>query len=183
MKKYLMCITAIFMLSSCSFHSLTEEQCLTGDWKAIGYNDGSLGYSKNRINAHQEACAETGVIPNFKLWEKGRQQGLEENYCTETNVYQLGISGRSFEPVCSIKQHKKLEPIYLKAHNKYIMKKEISDMKKIISKHKAELKKLRNGEMLDFKTEREARSYMLDLQKEINLLENQILRKRRRLLD
>ncbi len=181
--KFSILVLTVFTLNACSFNSLSTQQCISGDWYSIGYNDGSLGYSNNRINNHQQACSEAGVIPNFKQWEEGRQQGLKENYCTEHNAYQLGISGHNFNYVCSIELTKKLEPIYLKAHHKYITKKEILEMKQTLSKYKTELKKLRRGEMLNFKTEREARSYMLDLQRDIFLLKNKILKKEQSLND
>ncbi|MDG6881497.1 lipoprotein [Phocoenobacter uteri] len=163
-------ITLFIGLTGCSSPSLTKEQCLSKDWQAIGYNDGVIGHYPERINDHQEACAETGVIPNFSLWQKGREQGLT-HYCTAENATRLGQLGYSFNAVCS---NNKLQKIHQKAYQGYQATQQLIEDRRTLAQHKAKLQKLLNGEMLEFKTEKEARNYMLSLQKQIFILEQRI---------
>ncbi|MDP8098624.1 DUF2799 domain-containing protein [Pasteurella atlantica] len=172
-KKALFWLGVMITLTACTSPSLTKEQCLTGNWEAIGYNDGVAGYYPNRINVHQKACAETGVIPNFTLWEKGRENGLK-HYCTVENAVRLGNSGYAFNNVCLNEQAIDLRNVYNKAYKKYIIRRQLAQDKRTLSQHKEKLAKLLKGEMLDFKTEKEAREYMLKLQKEILALEQKI---------
>ncbi|MDP8033365.1 DUF2799 domain-containing protein [Pasteurella atlantica] len=172
-KKALFWLGVMITLTACTSPSLTKEQCLTGNWEAIGYNDGVAGYYPDRINVHQEACAKTGIIPNFTLWEKGRENGLK-HYCTIENATRLGNFGYAFNRVCPNAQTENLQNVYNKAYQKYTIRRQLAQDKRTLSQHKEKLAKLLKGEMLDFKTEKEAREYMLKLQKEILALEQKI---------
>ncbi|MDP8162392.1 DUF2799 domain-containing protein [Pasteurella skyensis] len=166
-------VTGMLCLLQACTPSLSREQCLRGNWQAIGYNDGVQGRYPSRIDAHQEACAETGVIPNFRQWEMGRKQGLV-HYCTEVNARRLGEQGYSFNSVCPPHQAAKLQRVYDRAYRQYQRKKQREKDRAQLKTYREELRKLRSGDMLDFKTEAEAREYMLQLQREIILLEKSI---------
>ena len=85
------------VLSGCA--TLSEEQCLVGDWYGIGVADGQSGYSFQRLGEHNEACASHGVIPDAALYEQGRQQGLR-SYCTPQIGFREGRQGDSYAGVC-----------------------------------------------------------------------------------
>ncbi len=171
----LLCISTI--LSACSMKSLSTQQCLSGNWQAIGYNDGVAGRYPDYIDRHQQACAEVGVIPNFQAWQTGRQQGLM-HYCTKANARRLGLEGLSFNAVCPAGQAARLQEIYNNYHQKYQRQKEIEEDERKLARYRSELDKLRQGDMLNFKTETEAREYMLKIQREIINLERLIQEKR-----
>ncbi|MGD2133850.1 MAG: DUF2799 domain-containing protein [Maricaulaceae bacterium] len=78
------------LASGCA--TLTQEECLIGDWAAIGYDDGVRGQPPDRISRHQDACAAHGVGVDLARWRSGYQQGLEI-YCTYDNGYDLGVDG------------------------------------------------------------------------------------------
>ena len=42
---------ATLALGGCA--SMNGDQCLTSDWKAIGFEDGSRGYSASRLGNHR----------------------------------------------------------------------------------------------------------------------------------
>ncbi len=93
----LFALAPVVLLAACA--SLTQEQCETGDWSSIGYNDGVEGRSESYINQHRDACGEYGITPDVNAWLAGREQGLKQ-YCTRPNAYQLGRSGDELNPVC-----------------------------------------------------------------------------------
>ena len=84
-------------LNGCA--TLSEEQCLVGDWYGIGVADGQNGYSFERLGEHNEACASHGVIPDAAVYEQGRQQGLR-SYCTPQIGFREGRQGDSYRGVC-----------------------------------------------------------------------------------
>ncbi len=165
--------SALCLLSACAMPSLSPQQCLNGNWQAIGYNDGVAGHYPSRINDHQQACAETGVVPDFQAWQRGRQQGLA-HYCTEANARRRGEQGQSFNAVCPASQASRLQSIHDRAYRRYQRQQQLSNDKRKVERLREELSKLRSGDMLDFESESEAREYMLRIQKEILVLEKRI---------
>lgn len=171
-------LLSLSALTACSSVSLTAEQCLAGNWQAIGYNDGVAGRFPSRISDHQQACAETGVIPNFHAWQRGREQGLV-HYCTEANARRLGQSGRRFNAVCPAGQASHLQKVHERAYNHYQRQQAIQRDTRKLARYRDELSKLRGGDMLGFTNEAEAREYMLRLQDRIRELEREIRQNRR----
>jgi hypothetical protein len=90
-------IAAGAALNGCA--TLSEEQCLVGDWYGIGVSDGQSGYSFQRLGEHNEACSSHGVIPDAALYEQGRQQGLR-SYCTPQIGFREGRQGDNYAGVC-----------------------------------------------------------------------------------
>ena len=50
----LVVLGSMILLSSCA--TLSKQECLVGDWQAIGYNDGVAGYQSERLASHAKAC-------------------------------------------------------------------------------------------------------------------------------
>lgn len=84
-------------LGSCA--TLSEEQCLVGDWYSIGIADGEQGHAATRLSEHTEACVRHGVTPDSSAYFSGREQGLTR-YCTPGNGFRLGSNGNSYAGVC-----------------------------------------------------------------------------------
>ncbi len=80
-------LASIYLLSGCA--TLSKEECMVGDWQAIGYNDGVAGYHSERLASHAKACAKASIAPDYQAWERGRQLGLKQ-YCTTTSAYNVG---------------------------------------------------------------------------------------------
>ncbi|VEJ08835.1 DUF2799 domain-containing protein [Actinobacillus delphinicola] len=166
-------ILMCFTLSACTYQSLTKEQCLSGDWRGIGYQDGLLGQYPDRIVEHAEACAETGVRPNISAWQQGRAEGLVY-YCTEDNFYRLGINGQAMHYVCDKAKMPQLQKVYRQAYEEYDLQQKIYSAQQQIQDDEVVLEKLKNGEMLTYKTEKEARAELLRLQNHIWTLKQHI---------
>ncbi len=105
--------TLFFMLMTCfGCATLDKDECINADWFSIGLEDGAKGRKASHIGEHRKACAKHGVSPDFAVYERGRQQGLEE-YCTPRNGYYQGNAGRRYNGACPAH----LEAAYLRALN------------------------------------------------------------------
>lgn len=95
--KHIAAIFAIVALTGCA--TLSEDECLAGNWQAIGFEDGAQGQPPDRVGAHREACERYGVTPNLSLWRAGYDQGLD-SYCTRDNGFRVGATGAAYHGVC-----------------------------------------------------------------------------------
>lgn len=92
-------LAAVFGLGGCA--SMSEDECLTSDWGAIGYEDGARGYTMEQFSNRRQACAKHGVTPDFRAYREGRDEGLV-SYCQPSRGYNLGVSGGSYYGVCDV---------------------------------------------------------------------------------
>ncbi len=99
----------ILALAGCA--SMSSEECTASDWSAIGYEDGSQGYTSDRFGSHRKACAKHGVTADFSAYQKGRTAGLVE-YCQPGRGFNVGSSGGHYQGVCGAD----LEPEFLDAY-------------------------------------------------------------------
>ena len=125
-------ILGCVVLSGCA--TLGKDECLSADWRTIGYEDGAYGFPASRIGNHREACAKHGITPDFDLYEQGRIQGLSE-YCTPRKGYGLGAAGKQYQNICPAN----LEPAFLEGYSqgRIFHKAQIE-----VKGHRSELKKL-----------------------------------------
>lgn len=87
----------LLALNGCA--TMDREECLTVDWRTIGYEDGVAGYAGDRIGQHRKACAKHGVTTDLVAYQAGRQEGLRE-YCVPSNGFRLGSQGGSYSGMC-----------------------------------------------------------------------------------
>lgn len=99
-------ILLLLPLAACA--TLSEDQCRSGDWEAIGARDGAAGRTSDYVEKHAKACVDYGIAPNRALWEKGRQKGLPL-YCRPGNAWEEGADGRRLSPVCPAAQTAELQ--------------------------------------------------------------------------
>ena len=84
-------------LSGCA--TMNRDECLTVDWRTVGFEDGVAGYSGDRIGEHRKACAKHGVTPDLSAYQAGREEGLRE-YCVPVNGFRLGSQGGGYSGMC-----------------------------------------------------------------------------------
>ena len=125
-------VIAALLLSSCA--SMSEQECLTANWQDQGFRDGRNGEPLTRIEDHRQACAKVGVIPDQRLYFKGRDQGIL-HYCTPDNAIREGRLGRAYRNACPAH----LEHRFLQA---YEQGKEIYEVEQHIEKLNTESKQL-----------------------------------------
>ena len=107
---FILLAIALSGLSGCA--TMSGDECATGDWSAIGYEDGSRGYTMDRLAKHRKACAKHGVTPDFAAYQSGRDRGLVD-YCQPNRGFSVGANGGTYHGVCSVN----LEADFLDAFN------------------------------------------------------------------
>src|SRR5690348_16465332 len=78
---------------------MSEKECKTGDWEAIGQADGARGAPGDMIERHRKACERHDVQPVEAAWRAGYAKGLE-TYCTPTGGYTSARDGNGHNNVC-----------------------------------------------------------------------------------
>lgn len=167
--KFSLLVMATLLLSACA--TLSKQECQTADWQTIGYQDGKHGRDLDYILNHNKACGRINIVPNKTQWQQGREQGLKQ-YCTADNAFVLGKMGNRLNNVCP--EMAQLQRYNEKGLTIYRLQQAIDSDTREREKLVEQYKKLRNGENLDLKTEKEARNYMSELPYKINALTNRI---------
>jgi len=127
--------------------TLSQEECLRGDWYFIGRWDADRGYSDNRLGEHRKACEDYRVSVDAAAYEKGYQAGLQV-FCTPARGYEYGRNGQNYQNTCP----PALEPAFLNQYRwgyelysieaeKAKKKTELSNIESQISSVKNELRK------------------------------------------
>ena len=97
-------------LSGCA--SMNADECAASDWSAIGFEDGSRGYTTDRFANHRKACAKHGITADFQAYQDGRDSGLE-SFCQPGRGFSYGANGGQYTGVCAAD----LEPGFLDAYH------------------------------------------------------------------
>lgn len=100
---------AAVLLGSCA--TMSEDQCLAGDWADSGYKDGREGREPSRLAEHAEACAKYGVAPDERAYFSARDAGLRE-YCTPRGGFEVGRKGGEYKGVCPADLERSFIPAY-----------------------------------------------------------------------
>jgi hypothetical protein len=131
-------IAVMLGMSGCA--SMSEDECVMSDWRTIGYEDGSMGYSADRIGSHRKACAKHGVAPDFEAYQAGRRDGLRQ-FCQPSRGFSLGTGGGRYNGVCP----SDLEPDFVDAfntgHKLYNLRSQVNAANSQIRSREAELEK------------------------------------------
>ena len=97
------------MLGSCA--TMSEDQCLAGDWGGQGFRDGSNGLSMSRLDDHAKACEKHGVAPDEVAYRSAREDGLTR-YCTVERGFVEGREGNGYADVCPAELEAEFLPAY-----------------------------------------------------------------------
>ncbi|HEX2138215.1 MAG TPA: DUF2799 domain-containing protein [Woeseiaceae bacterium] len=92
----LMCL-ALAGLGGCA--TMSAEECALSDWHTVGFEDGSRGFTADRLGDHRRACAEHGYAPDFAAYQAGREDGLRL-YCQPARGFNVGSNGGRYLGVC-----------------------------------------------------------------------------------
>jgi hypothetical protein len=91
---------------------MSEQACVTADWRTVGFEDGTAGRSEGGIGRYRQQCSEHGVTPDLEAYRAGHAEGVQ-NYCKESNGFAVGHSGAQYQGVCPAN----LEPDFLAEYN------------------------------------------------------------------
>ena len=133
---------AALALGACS--SMSKKECAALDWKTVGYEDGTAGYSAGQIAEHREACGKYGVTPDLEQYRTGREQGLRE-YCRPPNGYRLGADGYRYEGVCPADLEAPFVAAYDDGHSLHTLEQRVNDASHRLNEARAELDRTEHG--------------------------------------
>jgi hypothetical protein len=86
-----------YLVAGCS--GMSEQACVTADWRTIGFEDGTTGRSEATIGRYRQQCADHGVAPDLDRYRAGHADGVRV-YCRESNGFAVGHSGATYQGVC-----------------------------------------------------------------------------------
>lgn len=129
----------LLVLSGCA--SLSEEECLTGDWEGIGYRDGLQGELQSVLSEHQKSCSEYQISLNLDEYLQGRKQGLKA-YCLPNNGFRVGLRGVEYSYVCPKALEKSFLIEYQRGRTIYLQQKKVNELETEIESVEKQLKKL-----------------------------------------
>lgn len=136
--RYISVVLAVLVLGLSGCASMNANECLMGDWQAIGFEDGSRGYTSDRLGVHRKACAKHGVAPDFAAYRDGREQGLLE-FCQPSRGFNLGESGWRYNGVCAADLEPGFLDGYRHGHELYGLRSSVSAVNQAISSRRNEL--------------------------------------------
>lgn len=89
---------AALALGGCA--TMSAQECLSADWRQIGYEDGSQGRAAAFLQQRRSDCLDkANIAPDGRAYEQGRLDGLKL-YCTPENGFRIGASGGNEPHVC-----------------------------------------------------------------------------------
>lgn len=118
---------------------MSRDECLTVDWRTVGFEDGVAGYSGDRIGEHRKACAEYGVTPDLSAYQNGRSEGLRE-YCVPVNGFRVGAQGAGYAGVCPADLEPSFEDAYQAGRQLYTLESRVSNVDSALNDRRNELR-------------------------------------------
>jgi hypothetical protein len=97
----LFAILALLILGGCA--SMSADECMMSDWHAVGFEDGSRGYTADRLGERRKACAKHGIATDFSAYRAGHAEGLRD-FCQPSRGFDLGASGGQYHGLCAADQ-------------------------------------------------------------------------------
>ncbi|MDJ0941071.1 MAG: DUF2799 domain-containing protein [Woeseiaceae bacterium] len=123
--------------------SMSGDECAMSDWNAVGYEDGSRGYTSDRFANYRKACAKHGVSPDFRAYQEGRDEGLVE-FCQPSRGYNLGVSGGTYRGVCDVAMEEEFLDAYRVGHELYSLRSNVNSANARIASKEGELGRIRD---------------------------------------
>ncbi len=120
--------------------SMSPEECANSDWRAIGYEDGSRGYSTDAFSGRRKACAKHGYTADFDTYQSGRKEGLVE-YCQPSRGFQVGANGGKYYGVCDVAMEGSFLEAYRIGSELYSLRSAVNSANSAIYGHEAELER------------------------------------------
>jgi hypothetical protein len=97
LKIAMLVLVMLATVSGCA--TMGKSECLTADWRTIGFEDGATGKNETAISEYRQDCADHGITPNLTAYRLGHRQGAER-YCTLRNGFAVGRAGSRYQNSC-----------------------------------------------------------------------------------
>ena len=140
-RKFTAIVLSLTFISLGGCASMNSAECETGDWRAIGYEDGSRGYTSDRFGDHRKACAKHGVTADFSSYQEGRTAGLAE-FCQPSRGFNLGSSGGNYNGVCSANREADFLDAYRAGQQLYTLRSNYNNAASLIYSKERELEEI-----------------------------------------
>jgi hypothetical protein len=133
-------LAGFLVLVGCA-RSLTESQCVAGDWETVGYRDGSRGLpAAQQLLEHQNACVRHGVVPDRSNYLFGWEQGIFR-FCTPENGFARGERGADYPRVCPVEQEAGFQSAYRDGRSLYLARSELRRLQQLFDSRSADLER------------------------------------------
>ena len=129
-------VLALAGLSGCA--SMSAEECQVLDWETIGFEDGSRGYTADRVGSHRKACAKHGVAADLAAYQRGHAQGIE-TFCQPGRGFNFGVNGGGYRGVCPAHLEQEFLEAYSAGHKLYSLRSSLNTANSLI--HSKEVEK------------------------------------------
>jgi Protein of unknown function (DUF2799) len=138
------CLAAILLLTlveGCAT-KLSEADCRSGNWEAIGYDDGTKGVRQAQSIKHMKNCAKYDVAFDEQAYFSGYERGLEV-FCTDENALQMGLDGGKYEGTCSVEKYPRFDARYRAGRVVYEQKVVVARQRTLIQQLQSDYSNLR----------------------------------------
>ena len=129
-------LAAVAALTGCN--SMSSQECLSTDWRTVGYEDGVNGYSGDRIGRYRNACSEHGVTPDLGRYQSGREEGLRE-FCKPANGFRVGARGAGYSGVCPAELDESFVDAYQSGRQLYTLRSRVGSAQNELYSMRSEL--------------------------------------------
>lgn len=166
------------LLGSCA--SLSESQCVAGDWQTVGLRDGLAGQQSAMLLKHQNACVKHGVVPDREEYLAGWEQGVRQ-YCQPDNGFVVGERGASYSNVCPAHLQGAFQEAYEEGRQLYEAQASIDQFKRAIVQKTDRLQQLAaqrssaEADLVDEAASAAERRELLELTKSLSREEGALL--------
>ena len=92
-------LAVLASLAAAGCASMSEKECRSADWEAVGQADGARGSPGDMLERHRKACARHDVQPAEAAWRAGFAKGLE-TFCTPKGGYVAARAGNGHHNNC-----------------------------------------------------------------------------------
>ena len=140
--RWIILLVVIAALCGCRSGSISQSQCVAGDWETVGYRDGANGYRSTELLEHQNACVKYGVIPDRTSYMVGWERGVRE-YCEVNNGFAVGARGDGYANVCPEDQRDAFLSAYHDGRQLYLARVEVANLEQAISEHEYRLEQIK----------------------------------------
>ena len=86
-----------YVIAGCS--GMSEQACVTADWRTVGFEDGTAGRSEGSIGSYRQRAPSTASRRISRAYRAGHAEGVQI-YCRESNGFAVGHSGATYQGVC-----------------------------------------------------------------------------------
>jgi hypothetical protein len=144
MRQQISVFFVLVLVAGCQSNSVSESQCLAGDWQSVGYRDGVYGRRSTELLEHQNACVKHGIYPDRTEYLIGWERGIRE-YCEPDNAYAVGERGVLHNNICPADQREAFLAAYSDGRQLYLARVDVANLEQLIAQREYRLEQVKAG--------------------------------------